>query len=253
MYRKCPKCGFERAPGDASDAGVCPACGLVFAKWVRRTLGTDAPQNAASLGDSRGPGRFAALAARLTFVDAHTDPVAFWGRVAVFVALFAWGWYFIALNYRGHEIMDSFMHRVDLVFHEAGHVVFMPFGRFIGILGGTLGQLIMPVVVMVALIVTANDNFGGSIGLWWLGQSLMDCAPYIADARALKLQLVGGGTGHDRPGFHDWENILLDLNLIDHDLQIGAAAHVLGAAVMLVAFAWGGYVLLQQYRNLESS
>ena len=165
--------------------------------------------------------------------------------------LLLWGWYFILLNFRSHEIMNSFMHRVDLVFHEAGHVVFMAFGHFMAVLGGTLGQLIMPIVVMVALIVTSRDNFGGSVGLWWLGQSLMDCAPYIADARALQLPLLGGGTGQDRPGAHDWENILLDLNWIQHDLQIGAAAHALGAIVMLVAFAWGGYILLQQYRNLR--
>jgi len=250
VYRKCPKCGFERAANDASDPGVCPACGLVFAKWVGHTLGTDRAPRVVPDDDAREPGRLAALVTRLAYVDAHTDPVAFWGRVAFFVALLVWGGYFILLNYRSNEIMNSFMHRIDLVFHEAGHVVFMPFGSFMGVLGGTLGQLIMPIVVMVALIVTANDNFGGSVGLWWLGQSLMDCAPYIADARALKLQLVGGGSGRDRPGFHDWENILLDLNLIDHDLQIGAMAHVLGAVVMLVALAWGGYILLQQYRNI---
>jgi len=190
------------------------------------------------------------LVARLTYVEPHTDAMLYWGRVAVYVALFVWGWYFILLDYRSPEIMNSFMHRVDLVFHEAGHVVFMVFGRFMAVLGGTLGQLLMPVIVMVALIVTNHDNFGGAVGLWWLGQSLMDCAPYIADARALELPLLGGGTGQDRPGSHDWENILLDLNLIQHDLQIGAGAHALGAFVMLVAFAWGGYILLQQYRNL---
>jgi len=214
-------------------------------------LGGGGATRAADGDESRGEGRVAMLVARLTAVEPHTDPMVFWGRVAVYVVLFAWGWHFILLNFRSQEIMNSFMHRVDLVFHEAGHVVFMPFGSFTMVLGGTLGQLIMPIVVMVALIVTSNDNFGGSVGLWWLGQSLMDCAPYIADARALQLPLLGGGTGQDRPGRHDWENILLDLNLIQHDLQLGATAHVLGAAVMLVAFAWGGYILLQQYRNLE--
>lgn len=251
MYKKCPKCGFEREPDDQSDPGVCPACGLVFAKWVSRTLGTDSATRVADADESQGEGRIARLVRRLISVEPHTDPTVFWGRVAIYAALFVWGWYFILLNFRSHEIMNSFLHRVDLVFHEAGHVFFIPFGRFMTVLGGTLGQLIMPIVVMVALIVTSHDNFGGSVGLWWLGQSCMDCAPYIADARALQLPLVGGGTGQDRPGAHDWENILLDLNLIQHDLQIGAAAHLLGALVMLVAFAWGGYILLQQYRNLQ--
>lgn len=253
VYRKCPKCGFERGADDRADPGVCPACGLVFAKWVQRTLGTDASVDASGEDKSRAEGRIAALLARLTSVEPHTDPMVFWGRVAVYAVLFAWGWYFILMNFRNQEIMNSFMHRVDLVFHEAGHVIFIPFGSFMRILGGTLGQLLMPIIVMAALIVTNRDNFGGSVGLWWLGQSLMDCAPYIADARALELPLLGGGTGLDRPGAHDWENILLDLNMIEHDLQIGAAAHILGAIVMLVAFAWGGYLLLQQHRNLENA
>jgi hypothetical protein len=253
--KKCPKCGYERKSTDTGGEGVCPACGLVFAKWAGHTLGTarlPRERDEPHAQDEAG-GRVGALLARLTFVEPRTDPMIFWGRVAVFSVLFVWGWYFIFLNYRSAEIMGSFLHRVDLVFHEAGHVFFMPFGAFMAILGGTLGQLIMPVVVIVALIVTSNDTFGASVGLWWLGQSFMDCAPYIADARALQLQLVGGGTGADRPGMHDWENILLDLNMIQHDTKIAAVVHAFGALVMLVAFAWGAYLLLQQYRNLEAA
>lgn len=37
-----------------------------------------------------------------------------------------------------------FLDRVDLVFHEAGHVIFGPFGEFIGILGGSLMQVLIP-------------------------------------------------------------------------------------------------------------
>ena len=249
--KKCPKCAYERQATDTVAEGICAACGLVFAKWVDRTLGTARLPRERAESHEHADSRLSLLAARLLYVESRPDAMVFWGRVAIFAALFVWGWYFILLNYRSAEIMGSFLHRVDLVFHEAGHVFFMPFGQFMAILGGTLGQLIMPIVVIVALIVTSNDTFGGSVGLWWLGQSLMDCAPYIADARALQLQLVGGGTGADRPGAHDWENILLDLNMIQHDTKIAACVHVLGALVMLLAFAWGAYILSRQYRNLE--
>jgi len=37
-----------------------------------------------------------------------------------------------------------FMHLVNLPFHEAGHIIFKAFGRFIIFLGGCLGQLLMP-------------------------------------------------------------------------------------------------------------
>jgi hypothetical protein len=186
-------------------------------------------------------------------VEPGTDPIHFWGRVAAYVLLVVWGCYFIALDWHSNEIGNSFMHRVNLVFHEAGHLLFMPFGSFMMTLGGTLGQLLMPIVAGCALVIKNNDNFGASVALWWLAQSVMDCAPYIGDARALQLMLLGGGTGQDRPGVHDWENILLDLNLIQHDTRIASAADALGTVLMLAAFVWGGYMLVQQYRNLESA
>ncbi len=52
------------------------------------------------------------------------------------------------------EISESFMHRVNLVFHEAGHVIFMPFGRFLSILGGTLGQWLIPFIVLCSFVLS---------------------------------------------------------------------------------------------------
>jgi hypothetical protein len=99
-----------------------------------------------------------------------------------------------------------FMHLVNLPFHEAGHIIFMPFGRFMMFLGGTLAQLLMPIICMSALLMTSRNTFGASASLWWLGQNFMDIAPYINDSRALKLILIGGVTGREVEG-HDWENV----------------------------------------------
>ena len=251
MFSTCPKCKYERRPQDNGDTGICPACGLVFAKWVRRQLGAEhIPKRVRGTAGIDQPET--TLIARLTCVDEATDDLQLWGRVAIYVVFFIWGWYFIWLDFRGNEIGESFMHRVNLVFHEAGHIIFMVFGRFMHILGGTLGQLIMPLVLMVALIVKNRDNFGGSIGLWWFGQSLMDCAPYINDARDLQLMLLGGGTGEDRPGMHDWENLLTMLGLLQHERKIAWMADALGTLVVMLALAWGGYILYLQYRNLKT-
>jgi hypothetical protein len=257
MFETCPKCGYRRKPMDTGEAGICARCGLVFAKWVRRGTGAaparpgvSAPEDAEQ---TDAPGFAARLWRLLTCVPERTDPMLFWGRVALYAGLFVWGWYFILLDFRTNEIGDSFMHRINLVFHEAGHIVFMPFGSFMMALGGTLGQLLMPVVVMAALIWKNRDSLGGSFGLWWLGQSLMDCAPYINDARDLKLMLLGGGTGADRPGMHDWENILLDLNLIEYERQIAWVADALGTIVVLAALTWGACVLFFQFGRLPRS
>ena len=247
----CPKCGYQRQPADSGDPGICGGCGLVFAKWVQRQTGVP-PMLAPAPAEDDEDGRRAWPAGcgnGCVYVPERTDPILFWGRVALYVAFFVWGWYFILLDFRTNEIGHSFMHRINLVFHEAGHIIFMPFGNFMMTLGGTLGQLLMPVVVMVALIWKNRDSFGASIGLWWLGQSLMDLAPYINDARDLQLMLLGGGTGagparHPRLGEHPARSAPDRIRAAD---RLGADA--LGTILVLAALCWGAYILYLQYRQ----
>lgn len=249
--KTCPKCAHERRPEDRGDGGICPACGLVFAKWVSRTLGTARlPRDDEATDEISATGRLGKIIERLTYVAPQTDSNFFWGSVALYAVFVVWGFYFISLDLRTNDIGASFMHRVNLVFHEAGHVIFMPFGQFMHILGGSLGQLLMPAIVIGVMVIKNRDNFGASIALWWFGQSLKDLAPYINDARDLQLQLL---TGHsqDVPETHDWANILLDLGLIFREKKIALGADILGSLIILLALAWGGYVLLKQYRNLE--
>ncbi len=196
------------------------------------------------------------LKQRLFHVEPRVNVLVFWCRVAVWVCLSLWGWYFIQTRYDEvigglPEINYSFMHRVDLVFHEAGHVIFIPLGRFMSVLGGSLGQLMIPGLVLGMFLFKYRNAFGASVGLWWLAQSLMDIAPYIADARAQQIILLGGGTGRDRPGMHDWNNILNDLGMLEHDHAIAATAEVSAEALMLLAIAWGAFLLYRQSENLR--
>jgi len=133
------------------------------------------------------------------------------------------------------------MHLVNLPFHEGGHVVFSLFGsRLLTSLGGSLMQLIIPLTCAAVLLFRTRDPFGAALALWWLGESFIDLAPYIADARSLSLTLLGGGTGATTPyGFHDWNFILNELGILSRDLSIASAAHFTGSALMLLAIAWG--------------
>jgi hypothetical protein len=80
----------------------------------------------------------------------------------------------------------------------------------------------------------------------------MDLAPYINDARSLTLPLLGGNTGKTSPfGFHDWEFILRETGLLRYDHFIASLAYHLGTVLMFCAFAWGGYILFKQYKNLN--
>jgi hypothetical protein len=143
------------------------------------------------------------------------------------------------------------MHLINLPFHEAGHVFLRPFGQFLMMLGGSLGQLLIPFICLAVFVMKTRDAFGASVALWWLGESFMDLAPYINDARELKLILIGGVTGREVVDYHDWEFILRKLGWLRYDHTLAHLANTVGIVLMLAAFAWGGYVLFKQYKNLD--
>ncbi len=165
------------------------------------------------------------------------------GRALLLLLLVVWTVRFVTA--RSPEIISgSFLHNVDLVFHEAGHVLFSPFGHFLAVLGGSLFQVIVPLVCAASLYFQARDRFGAAVGIWWAGQNLIDLAPYIGDARALQLPLLGGRTGAEVEG-HDWEAILQTLGWLQYDQQLATLAHVLGSIVMIGSLVYGGMLVLR--------
>ena len=142
-------------------------------------------------------------------------------------------------------MMAAFLHRPLLIFHEAGHILFMPFGEWVTVLGGTLGQLLMPLVLAGALLLTNRDPFGAAIGLWFLGVSLLDVAPYMYDALHPQLTLLNGQTGEE--GGHDWIYLFASMGLLAKAPLIGGLTHKLGALVIVGALAWAGWLLRLQY------
>jgi hypothetical protein len=158
-----------------------------------------------------------------------------WARIALIAGLAYWTWQFVRTPL-SQDAMDSFLHLPDLVFHEAGHLIFSPLGEFMSVLGGSLMQVLIPVVAAIAFV-RQQQPFGAAICVWWVGQNLVDLAPYIADARALQLVLLGGRTGAEVEG-HDWEFILTRLRLLHRDQAIGRIAHALGMMIMVGALAF---------------
>jgi hypothetical protein len=127
-------------------------------------------------------------------------------------------------------------------------VIFRVLGEWMGVLGGTLGQLLMPLVLAGALLVKNRDTFGGAMGLWLFGVSILDVAPYMYDALDPQLTLLGGGSGQD--SFHDWIYLFESVNAVARSQAIGRTTHALGALVVLVALAWAAWVLRQQYARI---
>jgi hypothetical protein len=200
-------------------------------------------------GESRGR-----LADLLLHIPDEVSRSQWIGRIATLGILTLWtAWIWRDTNIRAGMVGSHFLHLVLLPFHEAGHyAIFRWFGRFIMILGGTLGQHLMPIMLGVALLVKQRDPFGAAVFAWLLGFSVIDMAVYMYDAFDPQLVLLGGLTGAESDA-HDWQNIFGDLGLLRHARGIGIFFGWLGKATMLAALAWAAWILRLQRARLSDS
>lgn len=136
-----------------------------------------------------------------------------------------------------------FLHNVNLIFHEAGHVILGIFGRFIGLLGGSLMQVGVPLWLSIYFVIT-KQRFAAAIALWWTGQNLLDVSLYIKDAQERDLPLLGG-----EGVMHDWHFILLDLHLLLKDDLIAGIVYSLGLLICMGAIALGFYFAYQPHSS----
>lgn len=231
IYR-CPKCDarFDPPRGEESE---CPQCGIWFHKWNATPV----------VPDEHLPGENPPE----IVPAAVTDSVSDFGRAALLLFLAIWAYRLASMDYRDAEINGSFMHNIVLPIHEAGHVLFMPFGEFLTILGGSLFQVLLPLAIGAAFLLRQRDAFGAAVCLWWVGASLIDVAPYIWDSLNPQLILIGGHTGEDGP--HDWIYLLERLGALKYAHAWGVAVHHFGTLVMLAGLAWGGLWLWQERRR----
>ncbi len=128
---------------------------------------------------------------------------------------------FLAFTPGHYGWLDS----LDLAIHEFGHPLFAIFGEFVGYLGGTLMQLLMP-GLFVWYFWRRGDRHASTVALWWAAQNLWNISVYIKDARAEELPLLGGGE-------HDWSYLLGALGLLDQDQLIGTAVRFAGVLALL--------------------
>ena len=153
------------------------------------------------------------------------------GRLAGMAALLGLG---VKILARGLTPADggilAFVHLVDLVFHEAGHVIFGLFGQFLGILGGSLNQVLIP-AICTGYFLWHHRPAAAAVTLFWTGESLTDVAIYVADGRDMALPLLAEGL------VHDWNWILSELSLRNQAPALGRALFAVGAVVLAAAVA----------------
>lgn len=123
-----------------------------------------------------------------------------------------------------------FLDYVNLIVHEAGHFFFSWFGYTIMILGGTLGELLAP-LLLAFYFWWQRQTTGLAFCAFWFFENFLYIGTYMADARAQALSLVGSGE-------HDWEILFTQWGLLTRDTAIGGATRAIGWLGMLAVVAW---------------
>src|SRR5687767_730263 len=118
---------------------------------------------------------------------------------------------------------------VNLVIHEAGHLIFSPLGEFMMIAGGSLFQVIMP-ALFVGYFIYNEKYYSAALVLFWVGESILNVSVYAGDSLALQLPLIGG-----EDSVHDWNYLLTSLNLLPATAKIAGAIRLLGTLVIALA------------------
>ena len=107
-------------------------------------------------------------------------------------------------------------------------------------LGGSLNQVLVPAICVVAFLRTRQPA-SAAVGLFRTGQSLTDVAVYAADGRAMALPLLAEGL------IHDWNYILGHTGLLGHAEAVGRLMFGAGALLMLGALAFLALDLLRAW------
>jgi hypothetical protein len=245
-YRKCPKCGHERAADETTPADSCAACGLIFFKYLQSRAAAAAASPAdreARLASEETS--FAARAKALLFdVPDEVDALRVYARAVLLAALLVYGAKLARMDVPSWELSSSLMHLPMVPIHEFGHVLFRPFGEFMHLLGGSLFQVGLPLVFGGIFLVKNRDPYSAAVMLWWSAVAVMDVAPYIYDAQQPQHVLLTGRTGET--GAHDFIDVLGDLGLLTRAQAVGYGVHRAGVAMLVMAYAWAAWLTYLQ-------
>ena len=123
---------------------------------------------------------------------------------------------------------------LDFGMHELGHILFVPFGEFMTILGGSLFQCLFPLLWLGASL-WKRWYVAAALCLAWFGYNVYDVAVYVADAQMRLLSLATFNTDYDSA--HDWYQILSRLNLLESDAAIAGGMRAVAALAMGLGIA----------------
>ena len=159
--------------------------------------------------------------------------------------------YYVSTDYQtliGREHEPFFimaMDMVDLFIHEAGHFFFSLFGQVIYFMGGSLFQVILPIVFLIVFARTSIRSM--SFSLFWIGESMVNVSIYIGDAQWKRLPLIS------RHATHDWNWLCVHLNLLDYAESIASVVNIIGILTCIAALGIGIYCIAKDMREIQTS
>ncbi len=153
------------------------------------------------------------------------------------IALIAWlvfyGLFLLyALRARGGFLLID---NVNLIVHEGGHLLFGWLGSTLGLWGGTLLELLVPLALTVYFTFQRHTT-ATAFSTFFFFENFLYIATYMADARSQGLPLVA--VGDASAGGHDWFRIFSSLGLLQHDRTIGGITRLVGWLGMLGSVGW---------------
>jgi hypothetical protein len=132
----------------------------------------------------------------------------------------------------GFLVIDS----VNLIVHEAGHLLFGWFGPSLGLWGGTLLELLVPLALALHFAYH-RQTAGAAFAAFFLFENLLYISLYMADARAQVLPLVTVGDPEAGEA-HDWFLIFSEWGLVQSDIAIAKVVRSAGWLGMIGTVLW---------------
>ncbi len=123
--------------------------------------------------------------------------------------------------------------------HEAGHLLFLPFGTFLIHAGGSITEVLFP-LLLVILFLYRQAYFTATVFLYWVSIGLHSAAQYIGQAQSVipegvMLWTPAGIAITETPIHGDWTWALLEINAIGRTFSIAAKVEYASKAVLLLA------------------
>ena len=141
---------------------------------------------------------------------------------------------------------ESILYPLTVGTHELGHFAFSWMGEFMGVLGGLIFQLGVPILAIFNFYFR-GDFFALFFSFGWLSTAFFLIARYITEARAMGIPLIGPFSARNLS--YDWNYFLTQTGLLPYTRPIAIFCKVFAYAAMLICLIGGAWLLILVKRN----